>query len=113
MWSSNDPVPSLHALEAETMNAVWDLEEASVREVMDAVNRTACHVHYSLTPVESGCEMDAHVSIHPSRGRVGRLVAHAAPTLLAAGTLDDALERIAREAERSVRRCERGLGRCA
>jgi predicted transcriptional regulator len=41
MWSSNDQVPSLHALEAATMNAVWDLHEASVREVMDAVNETA------------------------------------------------------------------------
>ncbi len=41
MWSSNDPIPSLHALEAVAMDAVWDLQEASVREVMDAVNRTA------------------------------------------------------------------------
>jgi predicted transcriptional regulator len=41
MWSSNDPIPALHALEATAMNAVWELEEASVRDVMDAVNRTA------------------------------------------------------------------------
>ena len=66
------------------------------------------HMHYSLTPVGSGCEMDAHISIHPSRGRVGRLVARAARTLLVAGTLDDTLERIAREAERSAERCQRG-----
>jgi predicted transcriptional regulator len=31
-------VPALHALEAETMNALWDMDEASVREVMDALN---------------------------------------------------------------------------
>jgi Polyketide cyclase / dehydrase and lipid transport len=61
------------------------------------------HVHYSLTPIASGCEMDAHVSVQPTRGRLGRLLAHAARTLLRAGTLDDALERIAREAERSAR----------
>jgi Polyketide cyclase / dehydrase and lipid transport len=64
------------------------------------------HVHYSLTPIASGCEIDAHISIHPPRGRLGRLLARAARTLLVAGTLDDALHRIAREAERSpLRRC--------
>jgi predicted transcriptional regulator len=35
------PVPALHALEAEVMEAVWDLEEAPVREVMEALNRAA------------------------------------------------------------------------
>src|ERR1700753_4330784 len=34
-------VPALHALEAETMNTPWDMDEASVREVMDALNRAA------------------------------------------------------------------------
>jgi predicted transcriptional regulator len=34
-------VPALHALEAETMNALWDMDEASVREVMDALNHAA------------------------------------------------------------------------
>jgi predicted transcriptional regulator len=34
-------VPALHALEAETMNALWDMDEASVREVMDMLNRAA------------------------------------------------------------------------
>src|SRR6201992_207010 len=34
-------VPALHALEAETMNALWELDEASVREVMDALNSAA------------------------------------------------------------------------
>src|SRR4051812_3811578 len=33
--------PELHALEAEVMDAVWGLGEASVREVMDALNRAA------------------------------------------------------------------------
>jgi predicted transcriptional regulator len=33
--------PPLHELEAEVMDAVWDMEEASVRDVMDAVNRSA------------------------------------------------------------------------
>jgi hypothetical protein len=46
--------------------------------------------------------MHAHVSIHPSRTRIGRLLARTVRTLLVAGTLDVALERIAREAERST-----------
>jgi predicted transcriptional regulator len=41
MSDSSEQVPSLHALEAEAMDAVWDLREASVRDVMDAINRTA------------------------------------------------------------------------
>ena len=35
------PPPALHELEAEVMDAVWDLGEASVRQVMDASNPTA------------------------------------------------------------------------
>ena len=41
MPASPPPVPPLHALEAEVMDAVWGLGEASVRDVMDALNRTA------------------------------------------------------------------------
>lgn len=37
----NATVPALHALEAEVMNALWDMDEATVREVMDALNRAA------------------------------------------------------------------------
>jgi predicted transcriptional regulator len=35
------PPPALHELEAEVMDAVWDVGEASVREVMDALNPAA------------------------------------------------------------------------
>jgi hypothetical protein len=42
------------------------------------------------------------VSIHPSRSRFGRLIGRATGLLLTDGTLDDALKRIAREAERSA-----------
>jgi predicted transcriptional regulator len=35
------PPPALHELEAEVMDAVWDLGEASVRQVVDALNPTA------------------------------------------------------------------------
>jgi predicted transcriptional regulator len=36
---TSPPAPALHELEAEVMDAVWKLEEASVRDVMDALNR--------------------------------------------------------------------------
>jgi predicted transcriptional regulator len=35
------PPPELHALEAEVMDAAWELGEAAVREVMDTLNRAA------------------------------------------------------------------------
>jgi hypothetical protein len=57
---------------------------------------------YSLRPVPDGCDVDAHVSIHPPSGHFGRLIGRATGLLLAAGTLDAALQRIAREAERSA-----------
>jgi predicted transcriptional regulator len=41
MPASSPLVPPLHALEAEVMDAVWGLGEASVRDVMEALNRTA------------------------------------------------------------------------
>jgi predicted transcriptional regulator len=41
MNDSAPPPPELHALEAEVMDAVWGLGEATVREVMDALNRAA------------------------------------------------------------------------
>lgn len=34
-------VPALHELESEAMNAVWDLDEPSVRQVMDVLNEVA------------------------------------------------------------------------
>jgi len=41
MTDATPPPPALHELEAEVMDTVWDAEEASVREVMDALNRAA------------------------------------------------------------------------
>jgi BlaI family transcriptional regulator, penicillinase repressor len=39
--TSPSPPPALHELEAEVMDAVWDLEDATVRQVMDVVNDAA------------------------------------------------------------------------
>jgi predicted transcriptional regulator len=38
MSSASSPPPELHELEAEVMEAAWELGEASVREVMEALN---------------------------------------------------------------------------
>ena len=57
------------------------------------------HVDYMLTPVRAGCTLEALICIHPPNGRFARLLARATGLLLAAGTLDHAVERIAHEAE--------------
>jgi Polyketide cyclase / dehydrase and lipid transport len=59
-------------------------------------------VDYTLKPVRAGCALDACIAIHPPGGRWGRLLARASARLLAGGTLDHALERIAQEAERAA-----------
>jgi predicted transcriptional regulator len=41
MIDARPTAPPLHALEAEVMETVWDVDEASVREVMDVLNRRA------------------------------------------------------------------------
>jgi predicted transcriptional regulator len=41
MPDSLPSLPTLHELEAEVMEAVWTQQEASVREVMDALNAKA------------------------------------------------------------------------
>jgi Polyketide cyclase / dehydrase and lipid transport len=61
-------------------------------------------VAYTLTPVAEGCAIDAHVSIDLPRNPLGRLVGRTTGLMLASGTLDVTLSRIAREAERSARR---------
>ena len=41
MTTPDPAAPAVHALEAEVMEAVWELGEASVRAVMDALNAAA------------------------------------------------------------------------
>jgi hypothetical protein len=55
-------------------------------------------VDYRLSPVEGGSEVHASVSVRPSGGIVGRLLAEATSALLSAGALEAALSRVAREA---------------
>jgi Polyketide cyclase / dehydrase and lipid transport len=79
--------------------------EASPRRLrLHARGPIEIRVAYALTPVAEGCAVDARVSIDPPTNRLGRLLGRATGLMLAAGTLDVALSRIAREAERSARR---------
>jgi Polyketide cyclase / dehydrase and lipid transport len=61
------------------------------------------HVDYALTPAPAGCAVAAVVSVSPVDARFGRLLAHATGALLGSGTLEHALGRMAREAERAPR----------
>jgi hypothetical protein len=57
------------------------------------------HVHYTLESIPAGCAIDALISIPRPATRFGRLLARGTSLLLATGTLDHALDRIAHEAE--------------
>jgi hypothetical protein len=55
-------------------------------------------VRYDLEPAPSGSEVRASVCVRPVRGLTGRLLAEATNALLAAGALQAAISRLAREA---------------
>jgi hypothetical protein len=55
-------------------------------------------VDYRLAAVDGGSEVRASVSVRPSGGILGRLLAEATSALLSAGALEAALSRVSREA---------------
>jgi hypothetical protein len=55
-------------------------------------------VAYELEAIEAGSQVRASVSVRPSRGLAGRLLAEATSALLSAGALEAAVSRIGREA---------------
>jgi hypothetical protein len=57
-------------------------------------------VDYALSPAPAGCAVEAVVSVRPLDARLGRLLARTTGLLLARGTLEHALVRMAHEAER-------------
>ena len=79
----------------------FDLEvhEASGRGLaLAADGPVGFDVDYRLAPVAGGSEVHASVSVRPSGGIVGRLLAEATSALLSAGALEAALSRVTREA---------------
>ena len=76
-----------------------EVHEASGRGLsLAASGPVGFEVDYRLAPVEGGSEVRASVSVRPSRGIVGRLLAEATSALLSAGALEAALSRMSREA---------------
>jgi len=57
------------------------------------------HVDYRLTRTRAGCHLDARVSVPAPHAPFGRLLARATEMLLARGTLEETVDRIAHEAE--------------
>jgi hypothetical protein len=76
-----------------------EVHEASDRGLMLAADGpVGFDVEYQLAAVAGGSEVRASVSVRPSGGIAGRLLAQATSALLSAGALEAALNRVAREA---------------
>src|SRR4051812_46977929 len=76
-----------------------EVHEASARGISLAANGpVGFDVAYELAEVAGGSEVRASVSVRPSRGFAGRLLAQATSALLSAGALEAALSRVTREA---------------
>ncbi len=65
---------------------------------LSADGPVAFDVRYDLAPAPRGSEVHASVSVRSGGGLTGSLLARATHTLLAAGALDAAVSRLAREA---------------
>jgi uncharacterized protein YndB with AHSA1/START domain len=78
-------------------------EAADGRLRLSADGPVGFDVRYDLAPAPGGSEVRASVSVRPNGGLTGRLVAEATHALLAAGALQNAIGRIAREAAQSAR----------
>ena len=59
-------------------------------------------VAYELAAVDGGSEVRASVSVRPSGGLAGRLLAEATGALLSAGALNPAVSRIGRDAAHAL-----------
>jgi dihydroxyacetone kinase len=68
------------------------------RLALAATGPISIDVEYVVTPVAEGAEVRASVTVE-GRGLMGRVLAHATDALLAAGALNAAVGRIARELE--------------
>jgi uncharacterized protein YndB with AHSA1/START domain len=78
-------------------------EAADGRLRLSADGPVGFDVRYDLAPAAGGSEVRASVSVRPNQGLTGRLVAEATNALLAAGALQAAIGRIAREATQTAR----------
>ena len=80
-----------------------DVHEAhESRLALSASGPVAFDVAYDIDPRDDGSALHASISVRPRRGLQGRLMAQATEALLAAGALQTAMARIAREATVAV-----------
>jgi hypothetical protein len=80
----------------------FDVEVHTVDDArleLSAEGPVGLDVRYDLKGDDSGAQLNASVSMRPSDGLTGRLVANATAALLSAGALEGAAGRIARVAE--------------
>jgi Polyketide cyclase / dehydrase and lipid transport len=80
----------------------FDVEVLTVDDArleLSAEGPVGLDVRYDLEGDDSGAQLNASVSMRPSDGLTGRLVANATAALLSAGALEGAAGRIARVAE--------------
>lgn len=76
-----------------------EIDEADERGLaLRASGPVGFEVAYELEAIEAGSQVRASVSVRPSRGLAGRLLAEATSALLSAGALEAAVSRIGREA---------------
>jgi Polyketide cyclase / dehydrase and lipid transport len=73
-------------------------EADAARLSLSAHGPVGFDVRYDLAPTDAGSEVRASVSVRPGGGLLGRLMAEATSSLLAAGLLHTAVSRIVREA---------------
>jgi uncharacterized protein YndB with AHSA1/START domain len=73
-------------------------EVADGRLHLSADGPVGFDVRYDLAPAATGSEVHASVSVRPSSGIIGRVLAEATNALFAAGALQTAVVRIAAEA---------------
>jgi hypothetical protein len=73
-------------------------EVADSRLRLSADGPVGFDVRYDLAPAPRGSEVHASVSVRPSSGLIGRVLAEATNAILAAGALQSAVARIAAEA---------------
>lgn len=77
-----------------------EVYEAHPRRLrLRAAGPVEVHADYVLAPTASGCQVSAAVSVNPAGGRFARPMTAATGALLSAGALDQALSRLAQEAE--------------
>jgi len=74
-------------------------EAAADRLLLQALGPIGLDVAYEMAAVDAGCRIVGTIGVTPGSGLTGQVLARATDALLAAGALDAAMARIAREVD--------------